>query len=546
MPSNFRSLARGVKLTVQHLTNPTGALAQDLGTAALEQAQQQAPMRFQWVVGSVNSRMFETTSNKLCLPFLLPPFQQDFDNATYRPPVYRVTLNEFSIAWDQRAEPYGITDQYAATAEGFISNIDMTRLNLSVKLCEKTPTKLGGLAIDRTEVLSLDISGVEAFSDPTFRRNPIYIDGLYIPLNPYKTYWWEVSCPGLFKAPPADDTLALPSFTIHCKCLSPLFTRDSTSVGFPIQNIPQVHGGTKQTSPVVMPAIAVDSLINGDTDLQATFGKLDQAFLDRLKSGYGDTPGLESDTFPAEQLNKDAGYCMIAVPMWQGYNDQRASETALAGLPYVAAPWKTDTEDRRLLVVPDGFVLHHAFAVWSLNAPPCVLTGGNAAWGMYPTSATFYNRVGIGLHNGTHGDNYRFQQVAFTEWTPPTAGLSEVDTYSPDPTGAIPNFWSVQHIPLSSDNIGNQRSYFTTGQPFFMGRATEKTATRLDTGNMPAAFGGAAYAPPATDGAENTLEIRWQMEDTVQGLDHAAGLDDVHIGTGGHWVLLIGKSTLHA
>lgn len=544
MSSNYKALARGVKLTVQHLTDPTGALAQDLGLATLEQKQQRAPTRFQWVVGNVSSRMFETPANKLCLPFIIPPFQQDFDPTTYQLPAYRLVLNEVSIAWDQRAEPYGITDQYASFAEGFISNVDMTRLNMTLKLCEKTPTLLGGLTTDRSEVLSLEINGVEAFSDPTFRRNPIYLDGLYIPLHPYKSYWWELSAPGLFKAPPADDTLALPSFTIHCKCLSPLFERDSTSVAFPIQNIPQVHGGTKQASPITMPTIAVDSLINGDSDLQATFATLDQVLLDRLKSGYGDTPGLESDTFPAEHVNKDSGYSMIVVPMWQGYHDLRGSEVPTAGLPYLAVPWETPTEDRRLLIVPDGFVLHHAFAAWSLNAPPCPLTGGNATWGTEPTANSFYNRIGVGLHTGTRGDNYHFQQVAYTEWRNIAPYTGRIDTYSPDPTGVIPAFWVLQHVPLVSNNIGNNNSFFTTGLPFYMGRATDKTSIRLATGNKPAAWGGAAYAPPITNGAENTLELRWQMEDTTLGLNWDP--NGVLIGTGGHWIILVGRSTLHA
>ena len=546
-----KKFARGVKLTIQHVYDPVTATATAMHGATLASRSRLAPVRFQWALNMLNSRMFATATNRLCLPFAIPAFQEDFNKTTLQQPPYRLSLNEISIAWDQRAEPQAITDNYSPFAEGFIAGADLTRLTMTIKLCEKTPTVFGGADTDRTEVLSLSIPGVEAFGSPDFRQNPLLVDSLNIPLNPFKVYWWEVLVPGLYQAPPANETLALPGFTLHCKCLSPLFQRDNSTAS--IQNLPTSHGGHKQTSVVpVITTPSADALIDGTTDLQATFRKVDDALLDKMRAGYGDTAaiGQEADAFPAEQVLEDSAYSVIIVPMWQGYQDLRGSEVALAGLPYVAGPgWLAPTCDRRLVMAPEGFVLHHAMAAWSLNAPPCVLVGGNATWGSYPQSATYHNQVGVALHNGLRGDNYRYQQVAYLDWTPGSAANYEIDTFQPyinDPT--IPNFWKLLHVPLVSDNVGvSNKSYYLSGNPIFMGPGNNKTQARSTIGNMPAAFGGAAYGTPITDGTENVLEVRWAMEDAVAGLDFPASLgEDVLIGTGAHWVILVGKVSLHS
>lgn len=536
------NFARGVKLNIEHVYPPLTALATDIGDAQLEAAEQQANTHFQWTLNFLNARMFVDPENRLCLPFMVPPFQQSFDSTTQRATDYPVVLREVSISFDQRAEPQAITDIYNAITAGFVTAEDLARYTTVIKLCCKTPTILGGTPTDRTVLYSFTIPGVEAYGSPDFRSNPLIVDNVNIPLHPYKTYWWEVTMPSLNA--PAANGLSLPSWTLHAVCSSPLTTRDRTGDG--TQNLPNIHGGAPQTwaGPTITTPSA-DAIIDGTTDLQASFSSMEQPFLNKLKAGYGTSPGLESDVYPQESLAKDSAYSIIIVPMWQGYEDLRSSEVATSGIPYVGAPWQNPTIDRRLLVIPKGFTLHHAFAIWSLNAPPCPGFGGNATWATFPTSNTFTNKVGIAINSGPMGDDYKYQQVAYAEWTPANYTTVLVDTFQPyvnDPT--IPNMWNVHAIPLVSDNVGVPDGYITTGPPFYMGESNTRTQARTLTGDMPTLFGGAAYASPLTNGTETVLEVRWLMVDAVNGLNHPADPDAVKIGTGGHWVVLCGKATI--
>lgn len=538
-----QNYARGCKLTTQHVYDPATSLAADLSGVALNQAETTARTHFQWTLPQLNSRMYESGENKLYLPFIIPEFQENFDLATKQVVSTSRILDSISISWDQRAEPYAIADYYSPQV-GAITAADMERCTIYIKLYEKVPTIIGGTTYERTEMWNLTIPGVEAYGSAYFRANPLVVDTLRVALHPYRTYFWEVSVPGLYSN--VNDRLAMPSFTIHCTVSSPLLRRDKND-SFPtpaVQNMPTIHAGIRSPDSVAVTTPAADALIDGTSDIQATHKVLEEVFQDRLRSGYGTSQGLESDIFPTEHLENDAALSVIIVPMWQGFEDLRGSEVPTAGLPYTSGPnYLAPTAERRLLIVPEGFVLHHAFAVCSTNAPPSPGTSGNATWGALPTSIEFYNRVGIALNSGIGGDDYKYQQVAYTEWTPVTAPTLQVDKFLLDINSTtIPSAWAIYPIPLVSDNVGVDTSFVKTGQPFFMGSANTTTAPRSPAGNMPTLFGGAAFSTPATNGGETAVEIRWQMEDATFGLNFDA--DSTLIGTGGHWVVLVGKATV--
>ena len=541
------NFARGVILTIQHVFTTLGDMANQLSTAALEQDKQYAPVRFQWTLPMLNSRMFEDSASKLYLPFIIPEFQEDFDSTYYVPKTTTRILREVSISWDSAAEPYGIVDNYYPANIGTISACDMERYTTYIKLYEKTPTILGGNTYERTEVASITIPGVEAYGGQYFRGNPLCVDTLRIPLHPYRTYFWEVSVPGLYALVPADDTLCMPSFTVQCKVLAPLTARDEDAGGIEVQNLPVVHNGQKQLGAVTVTTPAADAIINGDTDLQDQFKTIEIPFRDKLQHGYGCTPGMESDVFPEEHINKDAALSVIIVPMWNGFEDWRMSETASKGIPYSTGPnYTAPTCDRRLLVVPDSFTLHHAFAVWSTACPPCANTGGNVLWGIFPpASATLTNAVGVALNSGIAGDDYKYQQVAYATWTPLTYANITVDSFDPDINNAlIPAAWHLLHLPIVSNNVGTNNSFQTSGAPFFMGTANSNTQERTLAGEMPTIYGGLNYVTPATNGGETTLELRWLIHDAINGLADAARPNDVIVGVGGNWIILVGKTTI--
>ena len=192
-------------------------------------------------------------------------------------------------------------------------------------------------------------------------------------------------------------------------------------------------------------------------------------------------------------------------------------------------------------------MLHHAFAVWNGYSPPSSDArpkfGGTSH---FPLSANYQQKVGIILNSGWRADDYKFQQCAYLEWDGTFGSYSPymLDTYTVEPL--ITDGYRLLQIPLVyPDASWDEHSWFASGTPFFMGKGNTNTAARQPCGVMPAAFGGGAFGPPATLGRENVLEVRWSK--TMMPLaDPAEDPDDVIVGQGGEWVVLIGRQTLSA
>jgi hypothetical protein len=360
--------------------------------------------------------------------------------------------------------------------------------------------------------------------------------------------------------------LAMPNLTLACTFEYPQEARDYSASANPaaspyVQNIPTKHLGQPQIGAFTIPTIpAAGGNITGD-DVQQLFSTLEQPLLNRLKAGYGRAPGSEADTFPVEQLAKDAGYQVINVQMFPNWWDVRAQSidpTSAGpkpwfpegvGFPYLsgAAPYTNPVTDQRVLRVPTGFVVHHVLVC--LNTFPY---GDNrifpqGAWGSFLTPNSMTHKVGVALYSGMRADDQGIQQIAYMEFTNPT-GPSDYTTYLVDELKLDSQHTNmlILNCPLSAISNANGGSSYGgtavgTGKPFWMGAGNSSTQARTPCADLPFNFGGAANRTPPTGGGENLLLVRWAMEDATGGLGN--GSTDVLCGPGGHHVILIGKQS---
>lgn len=321
----------------------------------------------------------------------------------------------------------------------------------------------------------------------------------------------------------------------------------------PIQNLPTVHDGWKAGTTIPLTPVVADALITGN-DVQDAMHGFDLALRERAGSGYGTGYGplaspLEASNRPVQELMaNDSHYSMIMVPMWSGqYRESvRKQDVASAGLPYVG-----DLEENRIsedvfvFPVPEGFVLHHAFAVWNGYSPPTTVYPDRLQPGTWPTQEDYKQEIGIILNSGWHGDDYKHQQVAYLKWNgaPSPNAFTYEDWLLDEYTGVEGDVaWRLLQIPLVNDNNAwTARTWFSSGPPFYMGKSNTMTEARADCGILPTAFGGNRFDPPLTNGRENVLEVRWQKD--LQNYDLLQDTDTI-VGQGGEWVILCGRQTV--
>lgn len=535
-----KSFARGVVLTTQHVQTPADAVATSLANATIDGAMGDFPWRLSlnmpWVDSSSMEYTTGTDQQKSCIliPFILPPPQEAFDSVTWQQPENFPTLKELCLSFDQRAEPYAVTDQYCAGSfEGYLTNTDMDRYTITLEILEKLPTILGGSDTDFRTVYKIVIPGEETYGNQFVRQNPYLINEMNLPINPYRTYIIRFQAHDIYSANVTTERLAFPSLNITLLGSYPAMNRDAFT-----SNAPDKTDLIPQTAPVTIPALTPNQLIDGTSDLQTMFGVFDQLLANRLQSGISG----ESELAVVEQVDKDAAYSIIAVPMWNATGQVRCRNASGAGLPYLAGvPPETDpTCDRRVIPVPQGFIIHHILVVQNLVSYPSPNTTTFANFGGDVGGNNLYHKVGVALL--AINDHYANQQVGYLEWTRPTIA-HQVDLFKMNLTEQS---FRIHNMPLVAPvGTGNVQSFTLTGPPVYCGSSNSTTDARNVIGQMPEVFGGGANQIPATNGVENLLEVRWVIHDAVDGLSNALTLDNVLVGTGGHWVYIIGKQIAH-
>ena len=217
---NVKSFARGIKLQTQHVWTPAKTMQTALQGTEIE-AGFTAPFRMSWTFtpdsetfgldpkakNPDNSVKSPQQLPQVCFPMVFPPPQGEFDavGKTYKA---APQLAEITLSFDQRANPYGISDQwqvYPPTVPerpvdpqaGLLTACDLSRYDTKLTLIEKVPTifDTDGNSETYQEILSLSIPGVSLFGDA--QLNPYVIEGLTTYLNPYAVYYWTMQVPGL-------------------------------------------------------------------------------------------------------------------------------------------------------------------------------------------------------------------------------------------------------------------------------------------------------------------------------------------------------------
>lgn len=522
MPSiGFKRLSRGVKLLTQHIHAQIGAaLTRVTSTRVepdnLENGTATTRMTFSWPL--VSNRALPASSAALAkASFIMPPPQEIWRSdysAFPQDPIY--ILDTVSFSFDSRAEAAAIDDNAAAALNFTKSSQVKFKLNIHEK-----PISTSVTAATNT-VVSIEYPNLGFIGDQV-RTNPQVREQLGVQFSPYRSYHIEVDCSGYA----GSDALMAPSVTVSLTFRSMLRPRDTGSAN--VQNIPEggdmpvaSRYGAPYTQPqTILTPLATAQIVASptatDEGVQGAFEKMDASVRTGLIGGvteYSRRHGFET-------LLNDAGYEVIAVPMWgNGWFVQNSAASNYQLLPYVGAAFDLPVADRRIIPLHFPMTIHH------------VLSYVNYQGGMRPITATHKYGIGVGIGTGIRSDSHGYRQVAHATWGAGTGNtLSQylVDSYG-TATSVIGDLVSVPLVGTGGAGFKAQ------GKPMFAGKTNNSDVTRSGAANT---VGGANVAIASVDGKEQWLEVRMMFQDTA-GINNLPASQTL-VGWGGHWVYIIGK-----
>lgn len=530
----FKRLSRGVKLLTSHIhTQIQKSLTRFTSTGVeasnMDTANSRFRISFPWsglqpkrgASGSTDRRQVQAS-------FTLAPPQEMFrSNGVSYPQDISYVLDSISLSFDQRAEAAAIKE------DGSLDFDEVDHVEFTVNIFSKKSLVFGGSAgFPDNQLASITFDSLQ-FSNADFVQNPSIKTGLGISVDPYQVLFLEVDLSS-FQNSAAD--LVINSLVVTLDFYAPLMERDKiVSNDNELQNIPTSHKGGRSVSPVTTTAPGAGALITADDNtagdgVQTALEKIDTVFHNRLKGGYSEK---SRQTFKSNILD-DAAYEIIAVPMWGNGWYCRGGVPAGDDTPFLpligASPYSNAVCDRRIIPLQFPMTIHHVFA--------CVNVGA-----VVPTSATFTNKVGVGLGCGVRSDLFQSRQLAFAEWTPTNKTLYQIDQ-------SIIRTENMQlmNIPLvyvvgeegSGYNSSVSSALNDTGRPVFAGQALSTEFPR--TIMAPSVGAAVPGGMPLMHGMEQYLEIRWEIGDSG-GIDNMPANEGV-IGFGGHWVYIVGKKHL--
>lgn len=576
-------LARGTKLTPEHISATIDTVASprvgyQINNATFDReniSEKFAPFRIHLSVPFIDSTYKFTVGGNseirtFAMPFMLPPLQDSFALTAVNGRLFPdasgaslprpVLLDEVAISIDQRAEPAAIVDSYQATTLGdsaFQGQMDFDsqpELNLRFGISQKKPVRFGASVPFATE----DMDVVELFSSDITYPNwladgPYAIRGINKYIDPYQTYVVTVEWPDLM-----DKKLAIVSLNVSMRFIHELVARDT---GSDIQNLPNkgdarqtravVDAATGLTTSVVVLTPTAGTSIDADTTdgVSYNLGILDEAIADRFTGGR-DRFG---EVGPTEELAVDAGYEVIAVPMFGNRRRGGISAREAALEPYVThAPgaFGRYLADRRIIPIAHPLTIHHVLLAYNWQIWDNVYmtaAGGVGAGGAstLPQSKFFKIEAGVGMATGLKGDNFAYDQIAYLSVQNPYAedgttsdpwNISDGGTWPPalidiikvsSSGSAIRNFstvstvatndpirfwdWDLFQVPLVG---AGGTGYVAQGHPVYVGRSWTPTAVDATTGYNNDRQDISAAAPNC-EGQEQWLEIRMKISDNL-------------------------------
>ena len=551
-----KNLARGTKLTRQHVFTPLSAAALELSTTSIDRENMLdnwGSFRVNFHVPILDAKYFINAGNgavRFSMPFTLPPLQEHFiDTGIPAANTPLLVLEEFQMSFDQRSEASAIASRTQAATSinaGKLFPDALDRLDFSVALLEKQQWFFDNTTPNEpeAEIFSTDLPA-ELWGGRELRLNPVIVTELNKTISPYRTYILSLDAQDIFST---DEKVALPALNFSLKIYYPLTFRDS-GVNY-VQNIPTVHAGNKSSPSVTINTPTTGSIISADANsgVQTNLKTIDNILQSKLRGGYG----KDSDVPPTEHITDDACYEVICAPLWSGYGHEGVITAGYApdipeasgGVPYVGVQ-----QDEISIPLAWPMTIHHVVLARNFQAPSSGTTG--AFGGKHPTSATFAQAVSVGIGSGRRSDVHTYQDIATVTWDTTNKDAITIDKVlgirnslaTGEVLGSTERYdWELLSCPLVTGSQGAGAGYYAQGTPFFVGTASSKMWERSDVGN------GNAGAP-FTEGAEQFLQVNWRFEDPL-GLDTAANggaaatTAEVYVGYSGHWVQIIGKKHL--
>jgi len=581
-------LPRGVKLTIDHVFTPLQSIETQLQGAITtdnlkdDRSTFRLNFNFPFVRNIAKSATADNTlmyKGAQCIPFVLPPLQEDFSiDQVVGTDLEYPTLEELSFGFDQRSESCSITgpDGYNQSANEKIGTASETagfcnfanvgeKYGLEFIILEKnrvlstatvyTPdTDYTNVFANTEEIFNLELPGT-AFISSTEKLNPFNISDIGRPFQPYKSYLLLVN--------PTSNYIpnAFVSLTVSLKFSMKMMQRDN---GDDIANIPDYWEGEIQNATAVSINVpAGDSQIEADSSdgVQANIQKVDQVLAEKLKGSYNKW----SHAPPQEHLKDSAGYEVITVPVFGGMppiiGGDKTIDSNYVGnyadyLPYIANAHTSPegdnqypTFDRRIIPLVYPMTIHHV--VLGTFVHPDTTTSTGQDWDI---------ACGVGLGTGMVGDEYTYQQVAYLDINNSVTGRVidyfdgwETATYYDE---AATDFASddahcdLINIPLVYDvgvagtqgtsyKTTNTAADYLTGKPVFAGRGYSQTKPRININQIPG--DSASAVEPKTIGSEQWLEVRLKINPNV---NWSATTNSKPIFYGTFWVYIIGKKHL--
>jgi hypothetical protein len=551
-------LRRGIKLMLEHVYTPVQTfLTRVTSTGISSETMSTGRGTFRL---SLHQPAIDHAQNSktVIIPFILPPLQEYFavDGSATRP---SVRLEEVSIGFDQMGGATAIKGR--GSAIGTPDEALAGNLKFKVSLRAKKLNLEGIYDTYQDEVWSTELSAAN-FQSWTARSNPIAIDNLHIDISQNASYALCIEPTKLTNAGAAADYIAIWSLLVSLKFSHDLIARDS---GATIQNIPSAHDGARAVSAKVFTPPASDAVITADTatGVSKAFELLDSYVRSKYRGGYL-RDSTRHDTAPFESILTDAGYEVIAVPMFgnllsvTGGTSGGGGLTPNTELPYVdlAGGWDKTGQffDRRIIPIQYPLTVHHVICARNYST---YATGGNLS-----LPSTFTEYVGVGIGAGLLGQKYTYEQVAFAEFgygSKPNIIDRIGEDRVMEATGSTDGYiWELHSVPLVHPVGTTGAGYVTQGKPYYAGRSITNTSTVA--GYTPSTSArrnvgighGAGNRVPNTAGHENFIEVRWKFLDSQSpaGIEGANYVDSdgnksrALVGFGGNWVYLICKKHL--
>lgn len=597
-----KRLARGTKLTADHIQTPLADIAAQLNTGAIEHEQMEGDsgsfrinLHIPYLAGdfpfaeqapsNVGGNATVPEFAAFAIPFTLPPTQEMFDAQSGAPFVINesqphMVLEEVSFSFDQMAEPTAIKDhceddfdRLGVVDSGKMDFDQVSAYDLSISLLEKPQEyfEQNPSYFFQKTVFSAPVSA-QLFQSDVRRFNPFLVEKINATISPFKTYAFLIKAPALgtrASKPATRKTHALVSVQISMKIRSTLMQRDLYHAALnPLQNWPTKDSHIAPRSPadvgqptVVTPPAAGAAILadtgSADTSVSLVMGKVDEVFRKGLKGGV--------DTFcepeTKQVLLDDSCYEVIALPLMNNRRYGGIASRHVTDEPYCANQ-NADIWDRRVFPLHYPFAIHHVVLAWNWNRftilDPAATHNATTATNV-PASNTFTVDVGVGIGEGIRSDGFGYQQVAALQLQNPAA------PHQPSAT------WSSTMFDRMNANPGE----FKDGGNAYLGNGAMRPGVGL-TGNFiwewelhsvplvrgadngtgyftqgPPVFAGKSWTPTsfrtniggiasAVAGREEFIEVRMKISDTAPFPSN----DDVVSGYQGHWIYIIGKKFL--